>query len=370
MLPVGAAVPFLSPGAGTYAAEPSSRTLISIHSNIYTCIRQPSKEQSATANDTQTFATDYPNDADNDSVNDSKNDCSSSSATTTATSTNSSIVGRRSIRGSSLGGKSVREDDDEDGNKRGDSTTNKIKTVCEADDVVNNDKKDTNKTSPNLDAYIQMYHDHCDNFNNGNSTQIDLDLAEEPNHQPITDMSILGGISKIWGIAKNISLFGTSQKVSISQVPNTPDSTLDISLSDVTMANFTPDHGCTKDAPVRMVTFSANVELKEADDHESSEETFHTPTKPYFSPKSRSPHGDTRNIMTLSSSVSRTQKTRCRSRSESSSRSSRPYSRPPTVMPRKRLLKKLGTQGANDTPLSRCRSVSDANAKITSIETP
>ena len=63
---------------------------------------------------------------------------------------------------------------------------------------------------------IQMYHDHCDNFNNGNSTQIDLDLAEEQNHRPITDMSILGGISKIWGIAKNVSLFGTSQKVSIS----------------------------------------------------------------------------------------------------------------------------------------------------------
>ena len=373
MLPAGAAAPLSSPWADACSAKPSSRTHISIHSNIYTCMRKLSKEQSATPNDTQTFATDYPNDADNDSVNHSKNDCSSSSATTTATNRNSSIVGRRSIRGSSLGGKSGREGDDEDGNKRGDSTTSKIKTVCEADDVVNNDEKDTGNTSPNLDAYIQIYQDHCDNFNNGNSTQIDLDLAEEINHQPITEMSILGGISKIWGIAKNVSIFGASQKVSISQVPNTPDFTLDLSLSDVTIANFTPDHGCTKDAPTRMVTFSANVELEETDDHESSEENFHTPTKPYFSPKSRSPHGDTRTIMTLSTSVSRRQKTRFRSRSESSSRSSRPYSRPPTVMLRKRLLEKLGTQGANDTPLSRRRSASEsdanANAEMTSFET-
>ena len=163
------------------AAETSSRTHITIRSNICTCMGQPSKERSGTPNDTQTFATDYPNDADNDSVNHSKNDCSSSSATTTATSRNSSIVGRWSIRVSSLGGKSGREDDDEDGNKRGDSTTSKIKTVCEADDVVNNDEKDTGNTSPNLNAYIQMYQDHCDNFNNGNSTQIYLDLADKKN---------------------------------------------------------------------------------------------------------------------------------------------------------------------------------------------
>ena len=150
------AAPLLSPWADVCAAETSSRTHITIRSNICTSMGQPSKERSAAPNDTQTFATDYPNDADNDSVNHSKNDCSSSSATTTATSRNSSIVGRRSIRVSSLGGNSGREDDDEDGNKRGDSTTSKIQTVCEADDVVNNDEKDTGNTSPNLNAYIQM----------------------------------------------------------------------------------------------------------------------------------------------------------------------------------------------------------------------
>ena len=193
---------------------------------------------------------------------------------------------------------------------------------------------------------------------NRNSTRLDVTPTAKDTPNPITNMSLLGGISHIWGIAKNISLFGVLNN-NHNDLDET-EFTLNISLPDIDATNINIDLG-PQDLPLLELTRVNEVDESEGDMSNSSDEGFRTPTKSPFSPKSRSPSGNTITFLTVSKTRSGSLSGRSRTRSESGTKGSRPYNKPPAIVLRKRLLSRIAFQGGNDTPLSKHRSRSESD---------
>ena len=274
----------------------------------------------------------------------------SASTSYTAVDRNRSIVARRSLRGLTAGNKTSNDDDDEDEDEYPADLVLKTKTACELDEIVYDDK--TKRTKDQTVNNRQLT----------NSTQLDSTSQGDMAYQTITDLSILGGISQIWGIARNVSLFGISQLK--SRTLDISECNLDISLSNVTLANFSPK-ATAQEFLEEQSTAQLIMDPSEQDNDTPDEEGYYTPSKDHFTPIARSPHGDTKTVLNLSRSKSRI---RSRSRSESSSNGNIPYSRPSAILLRKRLLERIGAQGANETPIARRRISSESDTIADAVQ--
>ena len=157
-------------------------------------------------------------------------------------------------------------------------------------------------------------------------------------------MSILGGISRIFGIAKNVSFFCVQPKPSHNKTKFTPTG-FDLSLS----------LSCGENLSLGLSGHATPNALQTEEVYENL--PFYTPPRPRNS----------RTILsTIRSPRSRIKETRLRSRSMSECSAVKPYHIPPGNILRQKLKDRI--QESNETPLSRKRCTSESVVLDTTLD--
>ena len=282
------------------------------------------------------------------SVSDKHSDTGTGNAELTSLNTtkswNRTISGRRPLHRASLSSNG----DDEDDDKEIKPSASKIKSRCE---------QDAEENQPDINAILYPEEDYepksgppaVKKENNEliryaqNSTRIEI-FSDKPDTAPvasINDLSLLGGISRIWGVAKNVTFFGVPRKISCPNQPTSSHTDLSFSLICEDNHDLSLNLSCANPSPPP----SQNEEVYE-------NQPFYTPPRP------RSSSRNNRSILGITHSPRRSRGTAYRSRSMSECTSVEPYYVPPANILRQRLKDKI--QATHETPLSRRRSVSES----------